>query len=479
VFLAAEPGKHGFRRPSLPATITIRYGLFTRQGDLGTLERRHQSAAACAGLARTGTVGKVTAGHKASFRDAFTSTEFRALWTAQALSLIGDQFARVAIAILVYSRTQSPFLTALVYSLTYLPPIVAGPHLSALADLFPRRRVMICCDILRAAFVAVMALPEMPVWAIGVLLTATTLAGVPFAAGRAAMLPAVLPGDRLAAGQAVSMMTDHLSQVMGFVTGAVVVTAVGVHVTLFLDALSFVFSALLLARWVRARPVPEWKAGARRSAGAGARRGISLVTRDRVALLLVLFGWLAGFYAVPEALAAPYAHALGQGPAAVGLLMAAMPAGVVLGAATLTRLVPPSRRLRTVGWLAVAATAPLAGSFLHPPLPAVLALWVVTGFASGYQVFAVVAFMQRIPDSGRAAAIGVAASGLLAVQGIGFLAGGALAGMVGPEAAVAWAGAAGLAAAIMLWAFWSQTRHAVSGQPPQDRAADAAPANRP
>ena len=66
-----------------------------------------------------------------------------ALWTAQVLSFAGDQFAQVAIAILVYRLTHSPFLTALAYALTYLPPIAGGPLLSGLADLFPRRRVMI------------------------------------------------------------------------------------------------------------------------------------------------------------------------------------------------------------------------------------------------------------------------------------------------------------------------------------------------
>jgi MFS family permease len=78
----------------------------------------------------------------------------------QVLSFAGDQFARVAIAILVYGRIHSPFLTALAYAPTYLPPIAGGPLLSGLADLFRRRRVMIVCDLLRidAATFAVSAL---------------------------------------------------------------------------------------------------------------------------------------------------------------------------------------------------------------------------------------------------------------------------------------------------------------------------------
>ena len=87
---------------------------------------------------------------RSSYREVFAIGEFRALWSAQVLSFAGDQFAQVAIAILVYGRTHSPFLTALAYALTYLPPIAGGPLLSGLADLFPRRRVMIVCDLFRA-----------------------------------------------------------------------------------------------------------------------------------------------------------------------------------------------------------------------------------------------------------------------------------------------------------------------------------------
>jgi hypothetical protein len=49
---------------------------------------------------------------RSSYCEVFAIGEFRALWSAQVLSFAGDQFAQVAIAILVYGRTHSPFLTA-------------------------------------------------------------------------------------------------------------------------------------------------------------------------------------------------------------------------------------------------------------------------------------------------------------------------------------------------------------------------------
>ena len=53
---------------------------------------------------------------RSSYREIFAIGEFRAIWSAQVLSCAGDQVAQVAIAILVYGRTHSPFLTALAYA---------------------------------------------------------------------------------------------------------------------------------------------------------------------------------------------------------------------------------------------------------------------------------------------------------------------------------------------------------------------------
>src|SRR5690348_5633370 len=114
---------------------------------------------------------------RTSYREVFAIGEFRALFSAQILSFAGDQFAQVAIAILVYGRTHSPFLTALAYALTYLPPIAGGPLLSGLADLFPRRRVMIICDLFRVGTVGVMAIPSLPFAALCFLLSCAPLIG--------------------------------------------------------------------------------------------------------------------------------------------------------------------------------------------------------------------------------------------------------------------------------------------------------------
>ncbi len=395
---------------------------------------------------------------RSSYREVFAIGEFRALWSAQVLSYTGDQFAQVAIAILVYGRTHSAFLTALAYALTYLPPIAGGPLLSGLADLFPRRRVMIACDVFRAGTVGLMAIPGIPFAALCVLLFCTVLTGAPFSSARTALLPDVLPGDKFVLGSALGNITYQASQILGFVAGAAVVAILNPHRTLGLDAATFGISALIVLAGVKARPAPGREGAARPSLWSVSADGIRIVFGNRLLLTLLLFGWLAGFYIVPEGLAVPYARSLHGSTLTVGLLMAAMPLGMVIGAFLLGRVAAPSARIRMMGWLAVLSCAPLIGSAWGPPLWAVLLLWTLAGAGGAYQLAAAAAFVQALRPATRARAFGLAQSGLYAVQGLGILAGGAAAEAIGAQLAVGLAGLVGLTAATMLAMSWTHLR---------------------
>jgi MFS family permease len=362
----------------------------------------------------------------------------------------------------VYTRTHSAFLTALAYALTYLPPIVGGPLLSGLADLFPRRRIMIVCDLVRAVLVAGMATPGVPFAVLCVLVFGTVLLGAPFSAARSALLPDVLPGDKFVLGSAIGNISFQASQILGFVAGAAVVAVVNPSRTLALDALTFLISALIVITWVKRRPAPPREDSSRISLWEIAREGAVLVFRNPMLRSLVLFGWLAGFYILPEGLAAPYAHALGGTRTGItldtGLLMAAMPVGTVIGGFAFSRLMAPSTRIRVMGWLAMLSCAPLIGSAANPPLVVVLVLWALAGVGGAYQLAAAAAFVQSVPDSGRARAFGLAQSGLLAAQGLGILIGGAAAQAIGPHLVVALSGLLGLTSATLLALGWTHRR---------------------
>lgn len=401
------------------------------------------------------TSGRVT------FGDVLRVREFRALWLADAQSMAGDQLARVALSVLVFQRTSSSALTALTYALTFLPAMVGGAFLSGLADRLPRRELMIWCDLGRAALLAVMALPGLPLGVLYLLLVAAVLIGSPFLAAESALVPSILDGEQYAVGTGLRTITGQIAQLAGFALGGVVIAGIGARGGLLIDAATFGASALLVRLAVRHRPAPEQvdpvTAGLRyylSSLAAGAR----LVAADRRLRVLVGLGWLAAFYVVPEGVAVPYAAESGGGPTAAGLLMAAMPAGTALGTFVYMRFVDPEVRQRWIGALAVGTAIPLALCVFHPGLAASLTLWGISGAFCAYQVQAYAEFARAVPDGRRGLAIGIASSGLLAVQGVGILLGGLVAGALSPAAAVGLAGMVETVLGLLLAMAWWRVR---------------------
>ncbi|MFF5097274.1 MULTISPECIES: MFS transporter [Actinosynnema] len=377
--------------------------------------------------------------------------EFRVLWCAAVLSTLGDQLARVALSVLVFERTNSPAWTALTYALTMLPALFSGILFSGLADRYPRRTVMVTADLLRAAVLAVMALPGVPLPLVAALLVLAQLAEPPFAAAQGALLPTVL-GDKYEAGQSVHLITHQAGLLLGFAGGGLAVYWLGTSGALAADAATFAASALLLHLGLKPRPAPA-------STSATPTRlrineGAALVWRTPRLRLLVLLGWLALFTVVPEGLAAPFSDEVGTGPAGVGILLAADPAGMVLGT-VLLRYLPTERRVRLLGLLAVATALPLVAYLLHPGLLGAVTLLALSGVFSAYQVTAGATFVRLVPDARRGQALGFARSGLVAAQGVGVAGGGLLATATGSAAtAIAIAAGVGVVAAAAVTTRW-------------------------
>ncbi|WP_460868689.1 MFS transporter [Rhodococcus aerolatus] len=375
--------------------------------------------------------------------------EFRWLWLADVQSLLGDQVARVALSVLVFSRTGSGFATAAVYALTYLPALVGGVLLGPLADRVPRRRLLVLGDLARAALLAVMAVPGVPLPALAGLLVLAVLVGAPWSAAESALVADVLSAEHYPVGVAWRGATSQAAQLAGFAAGGGLVALVGPGTALAVDAATFALSALVIRLGVRARPAASGVVG---SSPPRARwlSGVATVLRDRRLRVLLGFSWLLGLLVVPEGLAAPYVAQLGGGPGSLGLLLAASPAGVLVGTLVFGRWVPPAARGRLLAPLAVLAGLPLLGCAAEPGLPVTALLWAASGAATAYQVQVVTEFVRTVPAAARGQGIGLASAGLLGAQGAGLLAAGALTEALDVTTTVAVAGAAASATAALL-----------------------------
>src|SRR3954471_19519588 len=191
-------------------------------------------------------MARAAAGRRVTFGDVLANREFRAMYIAQALSVVGDQLARIAVALLVFSRSHSALLTAVSFGVSYLPWIVGGPLLSGYADRLPRRSVMIVSDVVRAVLVLGIVIPGMPTAGLLALVTLVSLMEPPFAAARASLLPDVVgEGETYAQASTLANTTNHFGVVVGFAVGGAIVAAIGARPAIVLDAATFVLSALV------------------------------------------------------------------------------------------------------------------------------------------------------------------------------------------------------------------------------------------
>ena len=378
------------------------------------------------------------------------SREFRALWIAEAQSVAGDQLARVAISVLVYQRTSSAALTALTYALTFLPDIVAGPLLSGLADRFPRRAVMVAATLSQAALVGVMAIPGAPIALVAACVALEAAAQAPFKAAQTAQARVILGNDDLAAGQARLTTLREVGQLAGLAGAAAVVGFLGTTPALVIDAVTFVAAALVLRFGLLDRPAAR--------TAAVATGGLLLPDRRRRAVAAL--SPLAALTVMPHGLIVPLVDELGAPTWTIGLLLAADPLGLVVGAYLFCRS-GRSRESRN------ALIAPLAllclGAlvfFAARPHPVIAALLLaISGLGAAYQILAKSAYVELLPDAVTGRATGMVRTGLRAGQGLSVLVGGVLTEVFDSAAVtIALAGAIGTVGCAVAGFVWNRGR---------------------
>ncbi|PSK66546.1 hypothetical protein B0E53_01493 [Micromonospora sp. MH33] len=388
----------------------------------------------------------------ATYAEVFAVREYRYLFAAYLLSLAGDQLTAVTVAYLVYTRTGSAALAAAAYASSYLAWLTGGPLLSGLADRFPRRRILVACDLARAALIPAAALLDLAAPALVVLLFAVNLMRPPFVAARAALMPEVLDGDRYAVANGVDNICAQVMQVVGFAVGGSLVALLSLRGALLVDAGTFLASAMLIMIGVRPRPAPRPSRSPDRPGRAAGLRVICTDSRLR-AYVLVLWTASAFTYAA-EGLMVPLARQYGGGAGTVGLLLAAAPAGMALGGVALTRLCPPAARARLILPLAALSAGVLAAAWLVPPVWLMLLLLVLAGAATAFAIPLNALFGRAVPAEYRGRAFGVAITGLSGLQGTAMVTAGLAADRWSATTVIGFSGLSGAVAVLALAPLW-------------------------
>lgn len=193
------------------------------------------------------------------------NANFRRLWMAQIISELGDWFYMVSLYAMLLEFTGRAELLGVAFVLQVLPQALTGPIAGVLSDRMSRKRLMIFTDLARAAIVGCVLLVRTPamVWLIWPLLFFETVMWGIFEPARNAVVPNVVDKDDVLIANTLSSTTWSMNLFIGSALGGAVAVWLGRDAVYVIDALSFLWSAVLISRMRFHEPHLATRAAAR------------------------------------------------------------------------------------------------------------------------------------------------------------------------------------------------------------------------
>jgi MFS family permease len=406
-----------------------------------------------------------------AFAAVFRNEDLRRLELAWSGSIIGQWGYEVALAVFAY-RAGGAAAVGLVGLVRLLPAAFVAPFAALLGDRFPRKRVMVAADLVRACAMggaAAAVFGGAPAAAVYALAVVTALTSTAFQPAQAALLPALARSpEELTAANATSTTLESVGFFIGPALGGLLLAVTSVGAVFSVTAGLFLWSALVLGRMSaesRGDTVVEPESIVR-EALAGFR---AIASQSRLRLLVGLYGAQTLAAGVLRVLLVVTAlQVLDLGPSGVGFLNSAVGVGALAGMLVVLAVIG-TRRLAGVFQLGLVLWGvPLALLGIWPSVAAALLLFGVLGIGNTLVDVAGLTLVQRAaPEEVRARVFGVLESVLLATIGIGAILAPLLTAAFGPRGALIAAGSGLTALALPFWRPLERLDAATAGPGPE------------
>jgi MFS family permease len=354
---------------------------------------------------------------------------FRLLFLSAFASTFGSLLAAVALAIDVKDRTNSGAWVSAVLLVEFLPPVFVGLTMGPLLDRLERRKLMVGADIARALVFGVLPFATSS----GQIVALAAVAGLATGFFRPALyagVPNLVPEQLLAQANGLLQSIENISWAAGPLVGGVLTAAAGPDASYWINAVSFLVSAVLLIR-IPARLLQS-KTALSRGHWTDLKEGFSTVLRSR-ALLAVLIGWglaLGGTGAIGVSEVFMAKNTLDAGDFGYGLLYGSIGVGLVIGSFWSSSIVERIGVASAYGLSILAMAAGFGIGALSVDIWMAAACCVIAGVGNGIAVVCNALFVQRTRDDVRGRALTFVMSATWAASGISIVVTGAL---MGPE----------------------------------------------
>jgi len=395
---------------------------------------------------------------KSPFRRMIDAPDFWRLWWVGLIIATVRWVETVAVGVVVYQRTESAFLVAMMTMLRLLPMGLFGVFLGALAERLDRGRMLFVVVLLMAGTSAILAVlnatGRLEIWHLAF---ASFVNGCGWCTDnpvRRVMIGEVVGREKMSLAMSLDVGASNASRMVGPVIGGTLLAGAGLHGVLILSMLMYC-AALLTVLTIRARAAHATTPG---PVLAGIAEGITFTHNDKRLRGVLLVTVIYNVFAWPFTSMIPVIgrDRLYLGPEGVGLLTTMDGIGAFVGALVLALWL-------TQGWYARAYICGVLSYMLMVVVFALAQSPVVAGAAllltgiggAGFGTMQATLVYLASPPEMRSRILGVLTV-CIGVGPIGFLWLGWLADRIGSHNATALTGALGLLAMAMTWRWWKE-----------------------
>ncbi len=282
----------------------------------------------------------------------FRNRDFTLLWTGQLISTIGSSLTSLAASILVFRLTGSAASVGLMLMATAAPTILVGLLAGVFVDRYDRKHIMIAADLSRAVlvFLIPLLLRQSIAW-LYIIVMLTSAISQFFDPAHESVLPEIASDEELAAANSLMAISSFGATAVGFAASGLIASRFPIQWCFYLDALSFVVSALVV--WVVRIPKLSVAADSGIAAvGRNLRAGVQvLIDTPMLKSLFLVFALVFVSFGLSNSLLLPFAiKALGATEFEYGVQEAVTSVGFVIGSLWMARV---SERLREGQWIAL------------------------------------------------------------------------------------------------------------------------------
>ena len=238
-----------------------------------------------------------------------SNKQYRRLWTASVISMLGEWFNTIALFLLIFKYTESEFLLGILFTIRMLCFALLQPFSGLLADRINRKSIMIVSNLAQVVLALCFLLVNGPediwwmLWLSGLMML---LHGAYVTAERAA-LPNIVSKENLSTANALDAASWSSALCIGAMLGGIVVDLYGTDAAFIIDSFTFLLSAIILAPIVLPQTIgDEMKGPLVKTAFSNIRNGVQRTLRESRLLRIVFAkaswniagGGLAGVFLV-------------------------------------------------------------------------------------------------------------------------------------------------------------------------------------